>query len=113
MTSPQKALFDQPIGVRAWKPTGNTAAPAQQEAFRELDADLFLAHQLFRAGRSGLILQGITVSAERRERIRGEIISCNYATRFLTSSRGRPLEETFAQAFARLYGEALETRAIP
>jgi hypothetical protein len=104
---------DQPIQTRRWKLTGKPEAPVQQDlGFRALDADLTLAYQLFRAGRSGLILQGITVPAERKARIRREIIACNFGSRYLLDSRGKPLDETFAQAFERLYGQPLAQPTI-
>lgn len=88
-------------------PTKTRAAPASQgtnrEMFAKLDADLFMANQLFRIGRSSQVLAGVQGATDRREKIRAEILRADLADRPL-----RGLEETFAQAFERLYHEPLQ-----
>lgn len=84
--------------------------PAQASSgdlFAPLTPDLYLAHHLFRRGRSVRLLDGITGFAERRDRIRREIVDARLADVFRFGERSAPSTETFAQAFARLYGESL------
>lgn len=84
------------------------AAPGRNvEMFHPLTADLYLAHHLFRRGRSSQILAGVTGFTERRERIRREILDARMAAEFLCTERTMLSTETFAQAFARLFGEPL------
>ncbi len=108
MSSQPNLFGDLRAEPKRWKPTGTERTPSQLEAFRELDADLFMAYQIFRAGRSPNVLQGVTSSAERKARIREAILAYRFETRFLLDARGKPTEETFAQAFERLYREPLQ-----
>lgn len=101
------------LQTRRWKPSASGSAPTQVEAFRELDADLFLAHQLFRAGRSATVIQGVTTATERKERIRREIIEAKFERRYLLDARGKPTEETFGRAFERLYRERITPQGQP
>jgi hypothetical protein len=88
------------------------AKPSEQRAmFRELEADLFLAHQLFRHGLSltqlGEHFDGVTSPAQRRESLRRKILAADLDQALVLSGpRDRP-PETLAQAFQRLYGEPL------
>lgn len=82
--------------------------PTNAEMFRELDADLYFAHQLFKRGRGVHVLDGITNSRQRLERIRAEILAAHFTEQFTLDQRGKPTEETFAQAFLRRYGEPLQ-----
>jgi hypothetical protein len=75
--------------------------------FALLDADLLLANQLFRYGLSCRVLEGVTVPAQRRERIRGEILAHRLAGEPLLGQPRGAAPETLAQAFERLYREPL------
>lgn len=96
-------------------PTGDlwpakTVAPRQAtntDMFRELDADLFLANQLFRHGLSSQVLDGVTVSAQRRERIRREILAADLDQALVLGAKPGSAPETLAQAFERRYHEPL------
>lgn len=92
------------------KPAASTPKPAQSangELFAALGADLWLAHHLFRCGRSSRILEGVTGFAERRERIRFEIKQAGLAREYHFGERSALSTETFAEAFERLYAEPL------
>lgn len=97
------------VNVRRWKPSGAKHQPTQGDllGFKKLDADLYLANQLFRAGCRVLVTAGVTGFTERRERIRREIEREGMADRCLKDAHGNQLDETFAEAFARLYNEPL------
>lgn len=85
------------------------AQPRQTEAFRELDADLYFANQLFRYGLgSQIITGGVTGSVDRKARIRKHIHEANLAERACLDQRNNPTDETLAAAFERLYHEPLE-----
>jgi glyoxylase-like metal-dependent hydrolase (beta-lactamase superfamily II) len=85
---------------------GSRAPSTNAEMFALLDADLFLANQLFRHGLSCGVLDGVTVPAQRRERIRREIVAAELDEKPVIGRHG--LEpETLAQAFERLYREPL------
>ena len=78
-----------------------------REMFERLDADLFLANQLFRQGLSAGVLDGVTVSAQRRERIRREILAHELEAKTVIDPPRGSAPETLAQAFERLYREPL------
>jgi len=80
--------------------------PRNGEMFARLDADLFLANQLFRHGRPASVLSGVTDAAARRERIRSEIVDHGLGAALVRYRRDRPAE-TLSEAFTRLYGEPL------
>lgn len=85
-----------------------TAQPtAQREMFSRMDADLFLANQLFRHGLSAGVLDGVSLPAERRERIRRTILAAELEENFVKGGPRDAAPETIAQAFQRLYGEPL------
>jgi len=80
--------------------------PQNCEMFSRLDADLFLANQLFRHGRPASVLSGVTDASARRERIRSEIVDHGLGAALVRYRRDRP-SETLSEAFTRLYGEPL------
>ena len=82
------------------------SVPTNAEMFELLDGDLFLANQLFRHGLSARVLEGVTVPAARRERLRREILAAELDRAAVIGPRG-PLPETLAEAFERLYREPL------
>ncbi len=81
-------------------------SPSQGQMFSRLDADLFMAHQLFRHGRPASVLSGVTDSIARRERIRREIVDHGLGAMPVRYRRESP-PETLSGAFTRLYGEPL------
>ncbi len=98
-------------GAEAWPHQGAKAArtvPSNREMFELLDADLFLANQLFRYGVPHMAaFAGTTTGSVRRERIRREILAAGLdEAPVLGGSRDRP-PETLSGAFTRLYGEPL------
>ncbi len=97
-------------GAKQFWPTdvSKSARPSTTtEMFSRLDADLFLAHQLFRHGRPATVLEGVTVPAQRRERIRREILSAELDSALVLGAVRGSASETLAQAFLRLYHEPL------
>lgn len=86
------------------KPMAGTNA----DMFAKLDADLFMAHHLFRRGRCASVLAGVMGVSQRREAIRREILAANLADEYRFGERNQLSDETFAMAFERLYGEPLE-----
>lgn len=86
------------------KPMAGTNA----DLFAKLDADLFLAHHLFRRGRKPSVLAGVMGVTQRREAIRAEILAANLADEYRYGERNQLSDETFAMAFERLYGEPLQ-----
>lgn len=103
-----------PIAVRRWKPRGARPEPEQRDAFangeaglKKLDADMWLSHQLFRAGAPATTSIGVTGFSERKALNRREISQFNLADQQLLDAHGRQIDETFAQAFRRVYGEQL------
>lgn len=105
--TPRQDSFDQlwptkPAAVR--KPVAGTNA----DMFAKLDADLFLAHHLFRRGRRASVLAGVMGVTQRREAIRREILASNLADEYRFGDRTQLSDETFAMAFERLYGEPLQ-----
>lgn len=97
------------LDVQMWptKTAEPQRAPTNLEMFRQLDADLYLAHQLFRRGRSSQVLAGVTGFNQCKERIRVEIDAAHFADEFTYGERNALSTETFSQAFERLYGEPL------
>jgi hypothetical protein len=84
----------------------STRDMSNAEMFELLDADLFLANQLFRHGLSARVLEGVTVPAERRERIRREILAAGLDDKPVIDTKP-PSTETLGAAFERLYREPL------
>jgi hypothetical protein len=74
--------------------------------FDLLDADLLLANQLFRHGLSARVLEGVTEPADRRERIRREILAADLDDKPVIGPRDKA-PETLGQAFEQLYREPL------
>lgn len=75
---------------------------------RQLQAELWLAKRLGSLGAE--IHEGVTTAEERRERMRQLILRERLENRDAGRKRGRV--ETFADLFARLYGEPLITDAM-
>jgi hypothetical protein len=72
--------------------------------FQNLDAEVFIAKRLREHGAK--IFEGVTDSAERKERIRNAIIDCELDSTVIgRNAAGKP--ETYADAFARFYQEPL------
>jgi hypothetical protein len=102
----QSQLWAQDELTKAAKPRP-AGQGTDRELFARLDADLFLANQLFRQGRSSQVLAGVTGFAERRERIRREILAADVDEAPVLGQRGERLPETLGAAFERLYSEPL------
>jgi hypothetical protein len=73
----------------------------------ELTGELYLASHLAAHGVRD-VFAGITDAAERKARIRSGIIGAGLATVICGTKERKPV--TYAQAFERLYGEALDQR---
>jgi len=89
-------------------PKGNArCTPTNAELFSRLDADLFLANQLFRRGLKATVLEGLTTAQQRRERIRREILAHELEGAAVLGQMRGTAPETLAAAFERLYHEPL------
>lgn len=89
------------------KPAKSSREVRNHKLFARLDADLFLANQLFRHGLSARVLEGITAPAERRERLRREILAADLDATLVRGAERGSAPETLAQAFERLYRQPL------
>jgi hypothetical protein len=78
--------------------------PRNHELFARLEADLFLANQLFRRGHTAFLLQGLTTPDQRRERLRQAILTAELQEDFVMGGPRGSAAETLSQAFKRLYG---------
>jgi hypothetical protein len=79
-----------------------------RDMFKGLDAELFLERRLHEHGHP--IFAGITDPDERRERIRYSIIDAGLDVAIVGRNPSTKKPETYAEAFARLYGEPLEPK---
>lgn len=86
-------------------------SPENREMFSKLDAEAWMRNALFRAGLSLAqdvmpLIEGATGFTERRERTRRLIRDRHLVSVLVRVNRGEPVE-SFSEAFARVYGEAL------